>query len=335
MGGRPLRHPWRPARAIGAAWVAAGLLTLLPCGRAAAYSVDTDLIVRDDATPLRQDLVLGRFGNGNLFFDTPADVAVDQDDRLFILDAGNRRVQVADDRGFFLRRWPFPWEGKERRSDPAVLALDSARGTLFVLDRKARKIHRLDLEGKLLGTFGEEGLRPGFLDDPVDMAVDEYGDVFVLDRGKGRVLRYSPQGRFLGEFGRQGDREREFGDPVSLCYSRETIGYILVLDAGRPGLIHFDRDGIYRKRTSLPPDLGPSPLPTRVRPGRSGEFFVLEGREGKLLKLEHAAWSVFALPWGEPGTLNQAGGMVIDRQGRVYITDPGRHRIYRFPLELP
>jgi hypothetical protein len=45
--------------------------------------------------------------------------------------------------------------------------------------------------------FGEEGLQPGQLTDPENIAVDHAGNIFVADLETGRIQQFDPQGNFV------------------------------------------------------------------------------------------------------------------------------------------
>ncbi len=311
--------------AIGLAAAAAAL-------PARAYLGDEDLVLRPSPLPLRQDLSLGRYGAGNMYFDGPTDVAVDADDLVYVLDAGNHRIQVVDEKGDFVAKWQLgSWTGASGH-DPAALALDRDRRCLYVLDRRKRWVQRYSLGGDLLGTFGKQGLREGFLDDPVDLTVDLQGMVYVLDRGRKRVLQFTPEGTFRREFG-GGLRDR-LDDPVSLGFQDVTIGYILVLDAKNLALEVYERDGTLRDRVVVPSEVVGSGSLTRVRIDRANGLFLLDGKQCKLIKSQKGSFPVFSLQ-GDTSRLEGPSGFSLDRKGRIYVADRRKNRIVRFLWEQP
>jgi DNA-binding beta-propeller fold protein YncE len=112
-------------------------------------------------------------------FNTPHSIAVDAHDNIYVADRGNRRIQVFDTEGKFLRQITIdvPVEPNAR---PAIGAKPTATtGTmapgapwaicitpgpnqvLFSSDGFPGRIYKLSLDGKVLGVFGESGKQPG------------------------------------------------------------------------------------------------------------------------------------------------------------------------------
>jgi DNA-binding beta-propeller fold protein YncE len=112
-------------------------------------------------------------------FNTPHSIAVDSQDNVYVADRGNRRIQVFDREGQFLRQItidvPAPADAR-----PAIGAKPTANtGTmapgapwtlcitpgpnpvLFTSDAYPGRIYKLSLEGKVLGMFGKAGKQIG------------------------------------------------------------------------------------------------------------------------------------------------------------------------------
>lgn len=84
-----------------------------------------------------------------------------------------------------------PW--LEEAVDLAV----SESGLIYVLDRQASRVFRLDERGRPMSPLGRVGSGPGEFRNPTTMGIgDEV--VWVLDRGNGRLVGVSPNGSILG-----------------------------------------------------------------------------------------------------------------------------------------
>lgn len=122
----------------------------------------------------------GSLGSGPGQFDTPHGVAVGPNDEIFIADRGNRRIQVLDTNGRFLRQFtidvPVPADYKPAiGAAPANLRTGSlAPGApdalcmtpgpnpvLFVGDLYPSRIYKVSLDGKVLGVYGKAGKNLG------------------------------------------------------------------------------------------------------------------------------------------------------------------------------
>jgi len=291
------------------------------------------VLVRNDQTPLTMDFEKGRFGTGKLYFNDPVDLAVDEDGRLYVLDAGNYRIQVVSEKGRFDAMWGAKGEQDGYFDEPAALAINPGSDFLVVLDKGTDRVHKFAMDGSFLLSFGEEGSRKGRMKDPVDITVDALDYIYVLDRDRGVVLKFHRSGAFVDEWGDTGRREERLQDPVSIAYSDELTGFVYVLDAAARALFKYQRDGELKEIIPLVPDvLAEGMKPVRVEVSDENEVFVLDGLQGKLIKLNTFEIGVFQLT-GKDQDIEEPSGMAIDADNNVYISDLKKNRFMRFPLE--
>ncbi len=134
----------------------------------------------------------GGVGAGQL--NEPVGLALHSDGRLFVADTWNRRIQVFDRAGQYLTSWMVnAWYGDQ--GNRPYLALDEARGQLYVVDPDASRVLVYDFFGTLLGSFGqpgEEQLNATQINIAAGVAIDAAGRVFVADAGASRILRFEP-----------------------------------------------------------------------------------------------------------------------------------------------
>jgi hypothetical protein len=123
----------------------------------------------------------GEPGNEPGQFSTPHSIAVDAEDHIYVADRGNRRIQVFDGEGKFLRQItidvPFdpnaspaignkpdlPITGPQTMAPGAPWAIcitPAPNQVLFASDAFPGRIYKLTLEGKVLGVLGESGKQP-------------------------------------------------------------------------------------------------------------------------------------------------------------------------------
>lgn len=120
----------------------------------------------------------GEPGNGPGEFNTPHSIAVDAQGNVYVADRGNRRIQVFDGQGKFLRQItidvPAPAGARPAIGNlppnPAALKGTMAPGApwaicitpgphqvLYSSDAFPGRIYKLSLDGKVLGMLGESG----------------------------------------------------------------------------------------------------------------------------------------------------------------------------------
>jgi sugar lactone lactonase YvrE len=288
-------------------------------------------VVENDSLPLKNDFGVGRFGTGRLSFDDPIDLAVDEDDNVYILDAGNYRVQVMNYRGRHEATWGSKGSAPGKFDDPIAMAYSLRDEVLYILDRGTFLVHKFDLDGNFIEAFGEEGTRKGRFEDPVDLTVDGQGYVYVLDRERLKVLKFHKSGQFIDEWGRDSRKRMDsFQNPITITFMNQLTGYIVVADKGRNALFRFARDGDDEGILDMGPDVLPEGFaPARVETDEDNNLFILDEEQGKLLKLEGSSLGIFTLR-GEGLELEQPAGLVLDSEDRIYITDLRKNRLYRF-----
>lgn len=266
----------------------------------------------------------GKQGTGNGRFETPRDVQVDAEGRVFVVDEGAApgagRVQRFSPKGKFEAAFALPGleapaalllleAGELLAGDETggLLRLDAAGGVLedwgdaelaairdvvsapgggyLVSDPLLNRIARLDAQGDFAGVFAENfAASPGSFSQPGQLAVDASGDVLVADTGNQRVLRFDSAGELLGAFGAPGADVGELDAPAGVA--AVPGGDAWVVDTGNRRLQRFDAEG---------------------------GFQVAFGKAGK-----------------GKGQFDGPLSAAVDALGVLFVVDAGNHRIQRF-----
>jgi len=117
----------------------------------------------------------GEPGTGPGQFDTPHNIAVDAQGNVYVADRGNRRIQVFDGDGNFLRQITIDvpvdpnsrpaignkstvTTGSQAPGSPwAICITPGPKQVLYSSDAFPGRIYKLSLDGKVLGVLGESG----------------------------------------------------------------------------------------------------------------------------------------------------------------------------------
>jgi DNA-binding beta-propeller fold protein YncE len=97
----------------------------------------------------------GQKGTAPGEFNTLHSIATDDRGNVYVGDRGNKRIQVFDGNGKFLRAFTnveAPW---------AICITPGPDQVLYSSDAPSGKVYKLDLSGKVLGTFGKFGKQAG------------------------------------------------------------------------------------------------------------------------------------------------------------------------------
>jgi DNA-binding beta-propeller fold protein YncE len=84
--------------------------------------------------------MIGSPGTGNGQFNNPFELAIDSEDKLYVVDNDNNRVQVFDSTGKYLTQFGNSGAGHERLQDPVGIAVNSL-GDVYVADGRDSDIH--------------------------------------------------------------------------------------------------------------------------------------------------------------------------------------------------
>ena len=193
-----------------------------------------------DGSAGRVELVFGRHGVSEGRFHKPRAIAIDKDDRLYIVDM-TARIQVFDGDGNFLRSWQTPASANGR---PTGLSFDRA-GHLMVADTHYFRVLFYTTDGELIPEKtigGTPGAGPGEFNFVTDVVEDSRGNFYVSEYGEfDRIQKFSPDGKVLLQWGSHGGELGQFMRPQSLAVDERD--QIWVADAVNHRIQVFDATG--------------------------------------------------------------------------------------------
>jgi len=210
-GTGPLKHPRPPLPAVDGqfrqvtdvAWDAAGD-TFISDG----YINSRVAKVDKDGHWLKS---WGEFGSLPGQFNTPHTIATDAQGNVYVGDRGNRRIQVFDGEGKFLRaitidvpfdpntqpaigNKPAPGANPENKSmmegSPwAICITPGPNQVLFAADAYPGRVYKLSLDGKVLGYLGRSGKQPKEFGWIHEIACPSENEIYVAELLNWRVQK--------------------------------------------------------------------------------------------------------------------------------------------------
>jgi sugar lactone lactonase YvrE len=126
-------------------------------------------------------------------FIRPQNLAVDDQDQIWVADACNHRIQVfqvVDREAQLVKIWGQEGTEPGEFSYPYDLVLDG-EGHLYTCEFGNHRIQKFTLDGELLACWGTPGRQPGQLSRPWALVLDSQHRVYVLDTYNHRVQRLS------------------------------------------------------------------------------------------------------------------------------------------------
>lgn len=136
---------------------------------------------------------IGSRGSGPGELNFPYDVAVGREGRLYVVDAGNFRVQVFNHDGTYLKSFGGVGKGPGSFARPKEIATDAA-GNFYVVDAAFANFQIFNPDGELLLAIGRQDERAGVGNYvmPLGICVDEDGRVYLVDQWLRKVDVFRP-----------------------------------------------------------------------------------------------------------------------------------------------
>ncbi len=157
----------------------------------------------------------GSYGGEAGSFDHPADVAVDSEGNLWVVDQYNNRVQKFDEGGEYLSQFGSSGSEGGQFHRPTSIAIDP-EGNLWITDAENNRIEQFDDEGEFIKSIGSSGSGNGQFSEPEGIAVDVEGNIWVADTYNGRVQEFNDAGEFVRVVGSSGSEEGELAAPKAI-----------------------------------------------------------------------------------------------------------------------
>ena len=106
-------------------------------------------------------------------FNTPHSIVMDRSQNLYVADRQNSRIQIFDTNGQFKQEWDL---------DGLTWSMCITPGpTQVIFVGSVGKVYKIDLTGKVLGTFGKLGRLPGWFDSIHAIACPDEKTVYVAN----------------------------------------------------------------------------------------------------------------------------------------------------------
>lgn len=277
--------------------------------------------------PGQPDLIWGRRGAQKGDFVRPRAAAIDSKDRLYIVDF-TARIQIYDRDGMYLGpTWTTP---DYRRGRPSGLSIDSD-DNLLVSDSHYHCVRIYNSQGKLLRTFGEEGVTPGKLGYISDVIRHPNGHYYIAEFGDvQRISRFDQNGTFIQCWGSAGQEPGQFSRPRALAIGPG--GLLYVADACNHRIQVFTPEGklvrIFGQPGSAPGDLR---YPYDLAFGPNGNLYIVEFGNHRVQQMTPDGQSIgcWGGPGRKPGQLHSPWALVVDSEGDVHVVDTENHRVQR------
>jgi DNA-binding beta-propeller fold protein YncE len=130
----------------------------------------------------------GHPGNGPGEFNRPEGLCVDAQDRLYVADSCNHRIQIFSREGKLVRTYGKAGSGPGELSYPYDICVDNS-GRQYVCEFGNSRIQIFDANDRSIEIIGGPGVEPGRFGNPWGVALDSAGNLYVADSQNHRVQK--------------------------------------------------------------------------------------------------------------------------------------------------
>jgi tripartite motif-containing protein 71 len=275
-------------------------------------------------------------------FNNPLSLAIDKEGYLYVLDAGNNRIQKFDQTGKFVMMLGVSGAGDgefnfQRGAGDFIggLALDT-QGNLYVADNQNQRVQKFDSNGNFLLKWGSKGTGDGQFVSPIEVTVDGQGNVYVIDDSRDDIQKFGPNGNFLLKWGGHGSGEGQLSNTGGIAVDGQ--GNVYVADFGNNRVQKFNSSGSFLlKWGSKGGGNNQFDAPCDVAVDAQGNVYVSnlvphEESQPRIQKFDSRG--NFLSRWGSLGTGNgeftSPCGIALDREGNVYVADADNDNVQKF-----
>jgi DNA-binding beta-propeller fold protein YncE len=264
--------------------------------------------------------------------------AVDSQDNLYVVDAGNQRVQKFDSDGNFISKWGKDGLGNGEFKDPTDIALDS-QDNVYVVDAETDSIQKFDSDGNFISRWGPMGKGDGEFHHLFVIAADSNDHIYIVDHkaefgfkglGIDSIKKYDSDGNFISKWGKDGLGNGEFDGAFDI--TTDSHNNVYVVDYGNNRVQKFDSDGNFiSKWGSIGKGDGEFDAPIHIIADSQDNLYVVDSGNQRVQKFDSdgnfiTKWYV-TLPEKD---FNWPSGIAMDSQDNIYLGEELYETIRKF-----
>ena len=216
------------------------------------------------------------------YFNSPSDIAIDNNGNVYVVDTGNHRIQKFTSDGNFVLKWGSNGTGDGQFSSPYGIAVDSSN-YVYVADSGNHRIQKFTSDGNFVLKWGSNGTGDGQFSSPYGIAVDSSNYIYVVDNWNHRIQKFTSDGTFVLKLGSNGTNNGQFNYPEGIAV--DSSNYVYVVENWNHRIQKFTSDGTFvLKFGNLGSEKGEFNFPCDLTVDINGNIYVVDTGNNRIQK---------------------------------------------------
>lgn len=198
---------------------------------------------------------------------------------------------------------------------PARIFID--KFTLWILDAGNKRVQAYSRDNYQIKYIIDKFIKDNtdeYLEEPVDIGLDEQGNLYILDRKLRQIFKYDNNAHYIQGFGKEDLRE-----PIGIASGKDNKLYVIDKDSECKGFLVFTEKGEFTGLIgNFPEDFQPSTIAI----DRKGNIFVIDQKTGLIHQFDPDGSHIGIVPTSD--FKGQVYSLAVDSRGNLYAsTDKG------------
>ncbi|HSS41384.1 MAG TPA: NHL repeat-containing protein [Solirubrobacterales bacterium] len=273
-------------------------------------------------------------GSATGMMKAPAGIALSPNGWIWVVDAGNSRIERFVAAGTLLSTFSGPGSEPGQLKEPKAITI-APDGSIWVADYGNNRIEQWNSSLTFVRAIGKEGSGAGEFKNPAAIEADSTGNIWVGDQKNNRVEEFDRTGVYLGQFGSGGSGSGQFSLGAWMGLTVDVSGSIWITDPGHNKVQHWMIPGFPVYSSSIGSfGTGPGKFISLadVATDSQGNLWGLDKENGYVQKFnEKGEWQLTAGSTGSSGgKLNYPSSIALDGSNNVWVADTSNNRVVEF-----
>ncbi len=252
-------------------------------------------------------------------FKSPTNIAIDNDNNIYVADTGNSKIKKFDAKGNMLLSWGDVGSANGQFKNPSGIFVNEKY--VYVTDTGNSRIIMFDKTGNFVYSWGTYGKNPGMFQIPVSINSDHRGELFVGDAELQSIQLFDTKGIYRDEIDSSLTEGESFSGIKSLAFDSQDNLYAISVDSK---ILKYSNIGKFLNfYGSIGMEEGRFVNPSAIAIDSKDNIYVADTGNHRIEKFDSNG--NFLLSFGTEGSkqgqFEQPVGLAIDATDNIYVVD--------------